>query len=181
FVAWPCVLPGRSQGRWIVVTSNKFAIPPEVCSFDQDRSNPAKRVKNNVVIVGRREPRQRGGNGWAQRTFAMSNLVLAMTHSFVAEADGQNELALDHRRPKLDLGGILVEPPGMVRSLLDSAFDCAFQVDAAKPVIARQSCDNAEAQAPAGAGAGLEAGTNFERRVGKRGVSGGSSSTIQNW
>src|SRR6266481_2071154 len=97
-------------------------------AFDQDRSRTTQRVKHDVVGSRLTQYRERRSDRGTQRTGAMRDLVLAMAHPLIADADRENRFVREHRGPELDVGGLLVEPPQMIAPFDDSLLDRALEI-----------------------------------------------------
>src|SRR5579864_857275 len=80
----------------------------------------------------------------------MRDLVFAMAHTLVAQAKRNDQLVLEHRRPELDVGGVLGRAPSMVAALGNPPRHRALDVDPPKILLARHPRDHAKIETPAG-------------------------------
>src|SRR5271163_2461531 len=77
----------------------------------------------------------------------MRDLVFALAHAVVAQAEREDQFIIEHRGPELDFRRQRVDPPGVIAALEDRAFDCPSEIDPPKLVLARQARHHLEAQA----------------------------------
>src|SRR5216684_2897972 len=95
----------------------------------------------------------------------MRDLVFAMAHALVAQAKRDYQLVPEHRRPELNVGGVLGRTPAMVAALSNPPRHRALDVDTPKILLTRHPRDHAKIETPAGVTARSDTHMRVERVV----------------
>src|SRR5262249_27390444 len=105
--ARPEVFPRGPNCARIAITPDEVSIASHVGPFDEHRDDDTEWVEDDVVIARIRKPGHRGGYCGAQRTGAMRDLVVAVAHVLIAEANPEKQFVADLGGPELYVRGIL--------------------------------------------------------------------------